>query len=330
MNISLRRQHILVVGLASMLASDSAAVPADSFTPTAAPGPLEVSVSLGEWVDKAREGRKVPWKLYFPDRISEPVPVVFWSHGAGGSREGAEYLGRFLASHGFATFHIQHPGTDESLIRDDGTQGMLARLRNPRATMARFGDVPFAVRQVKQMNKAGEWAGKFDVGHMGISGHSFGAMSTLIAAGQRNQAVGDRFVVSELKGAFAMSPSARGGSPEELFAEMVMPIFHLTGTNDKSPLGDFEPKDRQIPFERIDGVDQYLIVMQEATHRTFSGRPDPTDPALDRHHELIRIAALAFWTAYLKEDQQAQGWLVTGMAKEMQGEGTYRVKRPDR
>ena len=330
MNIFFCHCNILVAGLLTFLATGIAAEPADSFMPTAAAGSFEVAVSLGEWVDEAREGRKVPWKLYFPGKISEPAPVVFWSHGAGGSREGGEYLGRFLSSHGFAAFHIQHPGTDESLIRDDGARGMLERMRNPRATMARFGDMPFAVRQLKQMNASGEWAGKFDVGHMGVSGHSFGAMSTLIAAGQRNQAVGDRFVVAELKGAFAMSPSARGGSPEELFAEMVMPIFHLTGTNDQTPLRDFEPKDRQIPFETIDGVDQYLIVMEEATHRTFSGRPDPTDPALDRHHELIRLAALAFWTAYLKEDQQAQDWLVTGMAKEMQGEGTYRVKRPDR
>jgi predicted dienelactone hydrolase len=255
------------------------------------------------------------------------APVVMWSHGLGGSRDGAAFLGEHLASHGYAAFHLQHPGTDRSILGSDGREGLLRRGRDPQAALARFGDVAFAVAQIKEMNARARYRARFDTASMGISGHSFGAITSLVAAGQQNAAVGQRFAVPELKGAFVMSPSARGDEPEQMFRDMLMPIFHLTGTRDDTPFGDFEPAARRLPFELIEGVDQYLLVLHDAVHATFSGRKILDDPALERHHALIRMAAVAFWDLYLKNDTHARSWLKEGgLAREVDDGDLYAVK----
>jgi predicted dienelactone hydrolase len=305
---------------------------AGAWLPTAAsaepykaqPGPFAVTVELGEWTDDARDGRVVPFKLYLPEGAPEPLPIVVWSHGAGGSRDGAEYLGRHLASHGYAAFHLQHAGSDAAVLREHGREGMLREVARPAAAEARFGDVPFAVERIVAMNAEGPLAGRLDSERMGISGHSYGAISTLVAAGQRSPEAAQRYAVARFKGAFAMSPgSPRRGSAEEAFDDMLMPIFHLTGTEDGSPLGDTEPSAREQPFRIIDDVDQYLLVLEGGVHMTFSGR-DAGYPELARHHELIRMAATAFWDSLLRGDAAARAWLDGGgFAKELAADGRF-------
>jgi predicted dienelactone hydrolase len=290
-------------------------------------GPFAVKVELGSWTDSERNGREVPYKLYLPEGAPEPLPVVVWSHGAGGSRDGAEYLGRHLASHGYAAFHLQHAGSDAAVLREHGREGMLREVARPAAAEARFADVPFAVERIVAMSAEGPYAGRLDPERMGMSGHSYGAISTLVAAGQRSPEAGQRYAVPRFKGAFAMSPgSPRRGSATEAFDEMLMPIFHLTGTADGSPLGDMEPSAREEPFRVIDDVDQYLLVLQDGVHMTFSGR-DAGYPKLARHHELIRMAAIAFWDSRLRGDAAAREWLDGGgFAKELGADGRFERK----
>jgi predicted dienelactone hydrolase len=290
-------------------------------------GPFPVAVELGSWTDAAREGREVPYKLYLPESAPEPLPVVVWSHGAGGSRDGAEYLGRHLASHGYAAFHLQHAGSDAAVTREHGREGMLREVARPAAAQARFADVPFAVERIVAMSAEGPHAGRLDPERMGISGHSYGAISTLVAAGQSSPEAGQRYAVPRFKGAFAMSPGPpRRGSAEEAFDDMLMPIFHLTGTEDGSPAGDMDPSARETPFRIIDDVDQYLLVLEGGVHMTFSGR-DAGYPALARHHDLIRMAAVAFWDSVLRGDAAARAWLDDGgFAKELGTDGRFERK----
>ena len=83
---------------------------------SSAQGSHKVLVSKGEWGDASRGGRVVPYKIYTPDLAAgETAPVVLWSHGFGGSRDGASFLSRYLASHGYHIVHLTHIGTDTSL-----------------------------------------------------------------------------------------------------------------------------------------------------------------------------------------------------------------------
>ncbi len=294
---------------------------------TSEPGPYTVSEERGVWTDEDREDREVPWKLYIP-KEDGPFPVVIWSHGGGGSREGGAYLGRHLASHGYAAFHLQHPGTDESIIGDDGVEGMVRRLSNPFAVLSRFGDIPFALKAIEAMARRGKYETRIDASRAGMSGHSLGAITTLAVSGQDFGTLSPNFAVRDFKGAFVMSPSPpRRGLPEDAFETMIHPLFHLTGTKDGSPSGDLEPDDRRIPFDTIDDVDQYLVVLDGAVHGTFSGRSVSGDPNLARHHNLVKMAAVAFWDYRLKGSEEARAWLEEGGFAAAVGErGTYEVK----
>src|ERR1700722_20103770 len=79
-------------------------------------GPREVEELKLEWKDAKRE-RAVPVKVYLP-KGEGPFPVVIFSHGLGGSRDGYEYLGRHWASHGYVGVHLQHLGSDSSVLKD--------------------------------------------------------------------------------------------------------------------------------------------------------------------------------------------------------------------
>jgi hypothetical protein len=90
--------------------------------------------------------------------------------------------------------------------------------------------------------------------------------------------------VPEFKGALVMSPSARGEAPEKQFGNMLMPFFHLTGTDDASPLGFFTPEDRITPFKLINEQDQKAqawlqqggIADELATGDYFRFKPGPS------------------------------------------------------
>ncbi|MEM6705348.1 MAG: peptidylprolyl isomerase [Acidobacteriota bacterium] len=302
----------------------------------AAPGPHAVDVREGRWTDADRDGRVVPYRLYLP-REAGPVPVVVWSHGAGGSRAGAEYLGRHLASHGYACFHLQHAGSDSAVLREHGVQGMLQRMRNPEVSVARFGDVPFAVEQIRALGAEGDLAGRLDTERLGMSGHSFGAITTQAAAGQIFPGVDQNYSVDAFLGAFPMSPSPpQRGSAEAAFASMKMPIFHLTGSNDAIPIGDLQPEDRTRPFEIITEVDQYLLVLGDGIHSTFSGRRIPASAGAaaendPRHKRLIKMAATAFWDSLLSRDEAVRAtatrWLREGgMASQLADSDRFESK----
>lgn len=309
---------IRILTLSLLLLAQAAA-----YQPRSDPGPYDVAVERGEWIDDGRDGRDVPWKLYAPKGADGLLPVVVFSHGLGGSREGAEYLGRHLASHGYAAFHIQHHGSDAAVWKD-GVQGALRNAQgNLRAALDRFRDVQFAAGRIAAMGE------RFDATRMGISGHSYGAIATMVAAGQTGGLFGHRFAEPRFQAALAFSPSVpRNGDPEKAFADMLMPIFHITGTKDEDPLGNMRPEDRQKPFRLIDDVEQYLLVLEDATHMTFSGR-NAGYAKLEGHHDLVKMASLAYWDAYLRGDAEAKQWLAEGGFAELLGEdGRFETKTP--
>src|SRR6185369_2267650 len=80
-------------------------------------GKFEVETALFSWQDTKRN-RNVPAKIYYPKSSGGPFPIVIFSHGLGGTREGYEYLGRAWASHGYVSVHLQHLGSDDSVWRD--------------------------------------------------------------------------------------------------------------------------------------------------------------------------------------------------------------------
>jgi predicted dienelactone hydrolase len=292
-----------------------------------------VDVVLGEWTDGARSNRVVPYKIYLPANAAGAHPVILFSHGFGGNRDAGEYLLRFLAENGYAAVAVQHAGTDTPAVFGDGPLDraqILEKVRtlSPAAIVDRFRDIPFAIDELIRMNaNDARFRGRFDIARIGMSGHSAGALTALVIAGQ-SAGPGGRisFADPRVKAALAMSPNKpREGDPAQAFAAIRIPTFHMTGTEDRWPT-DENVDNRKVPYRNIAAADKFLLVFAGGDHGLFGGRramsaPQPTD---DAYHALIQKAALAYWDAYLREDKHAKAYLTGGkFAQDLGDAGTF-------
>ena len=118
-----------------------------------APGPFTVGTLQLEWRDAQRD-REVPVKIYFPKNATGACPVIVFSHGLGGTRDGYAYLGQHWASHGYVSVHLQHHGSDDATWRGAGrsVESMRAATMNVENSLNRPLDVSFALDQLTKLN----------------------------------------------------------------------------------------------------------------------------------------------------------------------------------
>jgi predicted dienelactone hydrolase len=327
-----------------LLSSNPAASAADAPHPDAwkaEPGPHQVRIHRDGWLDAARD-RRLPVKVYVPDG-SGGCPVVVVSHGLGGSREGLAFQGRHWASHGYVVVHLQHPGSDKSILRGvRGRKAVLSALRrraNGKQAMARALDVRFALDrlEVLQADPESVLFERLDLDRIGMAGHSFGAGTTLLMAGQVfftpngwRLAFGD----PRIKAAIAQSapPSRNRKRLKDVYGSIKVPCLHLTGTLDTTPVNDTTAAERRIPYDHMRGADQYLVTFEGGDHRVFSGRlrrgDDDGEYAIFRG--LILQSTTAFLDAYLRDDPQARAWLAEGgFSRVLEDDGTLETRLLD-
>jgi predicted dienelactone hydrolase len=323
------RWACLLVGFAAVCTAQTGS----DYKPAAGPFPIKM-VRL-EWVDGTRN-RSVPVKIYGPDAGKEACPVIIFSHGLGGTREGYEYLGRYWAAHGYVSVHLQHEGSDDTAWRGRGRpmQAMREAAADPLNAINRPLDVRFAIDQIIELNsKPGPFQGRLDINRIGMAGHSFGAFTTLAVAGQVFGPGGRSGEDSRVKAAIAMSAPVPRANRDRSYSQIRIPIFHMTGTEDNSPIGDTQASERRIPFDCISGADQYLLTFQGGDHMVFSGRSGfRGDRSKDElFHSLILQGSTAFWDAYLKGEAGAKKWLFGDFEKAVGGQGRVEKRvSPDR
>src|SRR3954451_12006542 len=302
---------LLLAAPAAVLANPPPAPAASLKTYKADPGPSVVTATLLDWHDASRN-RPVPVKIYAPATGAGPFPVIVFSHGLGGSRNGYEYLGRHWASWGYVSVHVEHLGSDTTAITKGGR--LLKNLKeaagDPRNAMARPLDVRFVLDQLEKLNQGrSPLSHRLDLTRVGMAGHSFGSWTTMAVAGQ-----GGTFTEPRFKAAIAMStPVPKQRDYDRVYRDVHIPILHMTGTEDDSPVGDTKAAERRVAYDHVQGVDQYLVTFQGGDHMVFSGRlfqtERPKDPVF---HSLILQGTTAFWDAYLKGDVAARDWLAKG------------------
>lgn len=283
--------------------------------------PRRVLIKRGVWRDALRN-RDVRYKIYYPETAGNgPLPVILWSHGLGGTADGAGFLARFLASYGFIHVNIQHDGTDDSLWR--GKPGH--PWDNIRKTAIswetvrnRYLDVPFAMDQLRVMNRSDEiLENRLDLNRTGMSGHSFGAVTTQIMAGQLtgNDAPED-LSDSRFMAAIAYSPVPNTRlelPPEKVYGGIKIPLLHMTGTADDSPIdGDIQPlRDEIYRYAGQNGALQMSVIIGGADHMVFNGSRGqlPDYEGIETHKDNIKILALAWWSHFLNGEKAPMAWL---------------------
>ena len=113
-----------------------------------------------------------------------------------------------------------------------------------KATLQRFRDVPFALDQMEK-----SLTGKIDMTRLGFCGHSFGAMTTQVMAGQYRGVGRHRYQLTEPRIKAGILYSSGPAKHHSQYEGIRIPLMTMTGTDDASPLGEFKAEDRQDIFK---------------------------------------------------------------------------------
>lgn len=294
------RRHLFV--LAALFGSAAS-------TNAVAAGPVCDAV----WHDAARD-RDVPVRIRMPGGGGK-APLILFSHGLGGSLDGGTLWGRSWADAGFVVIHLQHPGSDRSVLQSGGgIGGALKAAMSPGQLDARVRDVKFVLDQIPARPHEGRCSlTRIDMAHIGMSGHSFGAHTTQALAGQMFAQTTAATTEPRITASIAFSPSPpRGGSDAQAMANVRKPFFSITGTADSTPaVPDVTAADRERPFRAMPPGGKYLLVLKGATHADFSGnvggfrRRGPDDHV----RQAVIDTSVAFWRWTLMGDRAAKAKL---------------------
>jgi dienelactone hydrolase len=276
------------------------------------PADQDFAVQYFDWVDDARHPspRAVPAKLYLPksagsSKDATPYPLIVFSHGLGGSREGYTYLGKYWAQHGFASLHVQHVGSDRSLWTGS-TLGLVGRLQQAAQAdeaQARALDVHFAL---DRLLADPAWRGRVDAQRIGMAGHSYGANTTLLLSGASPSAQGRSVLLRDerIRASVLISAPPFYGSPEltSILQSVRIPTLHITATQDDITIPGFfsDSSDRIAVYQATGSEHKALIVFSGGSHSVFTDRLNTGGQELNPKIKLAtREIMLAFFEQWL-------------------------------
>ena len=305
----------------------------NSYDPLDTPAGIEQNRFDLTVYDSKRE-RPIPIRIFMPAGPG-PSPTILFSHGLGGSRKGSAYLGRHWAARGYLVVYVQHPGSDSSLWEDKPRALRMEAMREaagPENFLLRVKDIPAVLDQLELWNRTEGHAlqGKMNTYRIGMSGHSFGAVTTQAVSGQTTLRGNLSFTDSRIKAAVAFSPSSpRRGNPDKAFGRVQIPWMLMTGTKDIALIGHADLESRLAVFQALPAGSKYQVVLYNAEHSAFTDRvlPGDRESRNPNHHRVILALSTAFWDAYLQNDMDAIVWLHgTGPQSVLQKKDTWQTK----
>jgi predicted dienelactone hydrolase len=264
-----------------------------------------------EWNDATRN-RAVPAKIYLPVGPLKPgaVPLVVFSHGIGGSKDGYSYLGRYFAAHGYASLHVQHVGSDRQIWRG-----------NPLALVSRLSD---AAQETEALNRVKDV--KFALDHLlaepvgnvvnaqrlVAAGHSYGANTTMLLAGAKVDVNGTTVFAKDPRFSAAILISAPPfyglGDPVKIVSGIDVPTLHITATADDIQIPGYNSgvADRLALYKATgtsSNAAKVLAVFKDGSHSIFTDRMGTGGVALNPKVKVAtRQLALAFLNALQAKD----------------------------
>jgi hypothetical protein len=108
-----------------------------------------------------------------------------------------------------------------------------------------------------------------------------------------------------------LSPEGAGemGLTERSWDNFQIPMLLMYGEHDGGPRKQV-PAWRSEPFHKSPPGNKFAVELEGATHMAFAGPFLLTD-LQTRIFRFAKLETLAFWDAYLKDDQQAKLYLTT-------------------
>jgi predicted dienelactone hydrolase len=183
-----------------------------------------------------------------------PYPLIVFSHGNSGLGVQSFFLTEYLASHGYVVVCPDHTGNSlvtelpGGLLVNGGAAGYTVQ----NSLTDRPLDVSFLVDRMTELDAAdpdGRFTGKIDLEHVGLTGHSFGGLTTLLAMESD-----PRFDAGA-----PMAPAA----PES--SNIDRPVMFFTATEDKT----LENAPTEANYRSLPGPKMWISVI-DAGHFSFS------------------------------------------------------------
>lgn len=280
--------------------------------------------------------RVVPLRFYLP-KSRQKAPVILYSHGLGGSRDAGTYLGKHWSGRGYVVVTMQHAGSDRAVIDNVPFRKMLETLKkaaNGQSAQARYRDVAATINHLQTLNQPGaKYAERFDLLKIGMSGHSFGAVTTQAVCGQKFGPLGQKFTDKRITAAVAFSPSPPTiGRAADAFGSVTIPWMLMTGTKDQSIVARTTPEQRREVFQCLPKSGHaYELVLKDAAHEAFgderSTRLRSRSKRNPNHHKAIKAVSTSFWDTFLKKDASAKAWLNGAAVKNtLEAADTWKTK----
>ena len=315
---------IVAVLAIALVVSSGMAAPAATYKKQA--GPFEVAMADSSLKD-ARRGTALAIRIHSPRPASSagPVPLVVFSHGAGGSSDAFPELCRHWASHGYIVVNPTHGDSikqrKERGEQFDPAKGSIAQQVVGRVNLLdRRADVQLILDSVEQIEK--ETGLRIDREHIAMAGHSAGALTTQTLAGvkyylprgNRGMSLAEprlkAFIV--ISGQGLSMPSLR----EDSWKEIKAPMLVIAGSEDRSVVrGDENPEGRRHPYEHASPGGKYLVFIEGATHGSYAGKdivrilnekPPKNIPYIT---DVVAFSTVAFLDAHLRGDEAARTYL---------------------
>jgi predicted dienelactone hydrolase len=179
------------------------------FDPTQ-PGNAPIQTLDLEFYDEARS-RQIPVKLYLSPAASDQKPLILFSHGLFSVNTELRYLAEHLASHGYVVAVPEHPGSNETHLRNflGNLEGPLldsatvftpanllrilpqlaeGKLLEPEEHLNRPRDLSFVLNQLSQLNiTSPQLRGQLGTERVLVLGYSLGGSTALAIAGAQMQ-----------------------------------------------------------------------------------------------------------------------------------------------
>ncbi|MGE5413722.1 MAG: alpha/beta hydrolase family protein, partial [Syntrophomonadaceae bacterium] len=237
------------------------------------------------------------------------------------------------ASHSFVVLSPSHADAAADGARDPASEsareptgdaahdaaGWVSRVRDLSFVAAATAAVESAVPALQ---------GKLDEGRVGVAGQSYGAFASMLLAGATvdvsKKEKGRSFADPIPKAFLLISPPGRGqqGLTEKSWAAVERPLMVVTGTRDPG-VRNQDPSWRLDAYQLSPAGGKFAVFIEGASHLSLTGlsaEPGAAPPktpgkkASSPDAEIaifkdMKIATLAFWEAYLKQDAAALAFL---------------------
>lgn len=296
-----------------------AAGPFSDYAPDAGAKPYAIRSAPRLVLHDARRNKDLQVRVTWP-QSEGPFPIIVFSHGAYGSKDGYQTLMEFWAANGYVVLQPTH---EDSIALGN-------RFGDPavfKVWQSRPADISFILDSLQDIEaKEPALKGALDAKRVGVGGHSFGANTAqLIGGAKAFMATGEKsFADPRVRAVMILSGQGPGEMlTEKSWQDVTRPMFVMTGSKD-GPTRTGQPAEwRRKPYELSPPGDKYLVWVDGLDHG-YGGIPgvrfNPRNQDNPDHVRWTKQATVAFWDAYLKDNAAARAYLHSStLEKQTQG-----------